>query len=199
MKRKPLKPQNTMPIQRKSEASTLALKKNPSLQQGSSANPLPVLTAKKANSVPVKRQPKPYFFPKLRSKYLTIEVLKYLFQSRIALVGFLRALSKDSQYFLDKFYEAELKDMFEQCPITIQIPLIQELSVEESKTAQSEHSDQLERVKGYSRLQKIEEFQDSFVLGLKVYAIKFERPILLVEESVQKQCIELIKRNIYNF
>ena len=100
---------------------------------------------------------------------------------------------------MDKFYEVEMKGMFEQCPITIKMPLIQELTVEESKAATSDHSEQLERVKGYGRLQKIEEFQDSFVLGLNVYAVKFERPILLVEESVQAQCIELIKTNVYNF
>ena len=51
---------------------------------------------------------KTWFIPVLKSKYLTIELLKMTFSHKHEAVIFLRSLSKGSEYFMGRFYESEL-------------------------------------------------------------------------------------------
>lgn len=78
---------------------------------------LPEIKKAPAEQVVVKLKPKkpaenykkPWFIPILRSKFLTIELLKILFQHRYQVVLFLRSVCKGSEWFLDQFFENEIK------------------------------------------------------------------------------------------
>lgn len=46
---------------------------------------------------------KSWFTPRLKSKYLTIELLKICFKNKYEVIAFLRSLCKKSESFLDRF------------------------------------------------------------------------------------------------
>lgn len=46
---------------------------------------------------------KSWFTPRLKSKYLTIELLKICFEHKFQVIVFLRSLSKSSISFLERF------------------------------------------------------------------------------------------------
>ena len=67
---------------------------------------------------------KPWFIPCLKSKYMTIELLKMMFKYKHEVVLFLRTLCKGSEYFLEKFYDSDISQYFEVYDILIKVPLI---------------------------------------------------------------------------
>jgi len=53
-------------------------------------------------------QAKSWFIPQLKSKYLTFEIFRYLFEYEHQVVAMLRALNSKSAYFMDRFWESEM-------------------------------------------------------------------------------------------
>lgn len=72
-------------------------------------------------------QKKSWFIPILRSKFMTIELLKMLFEHRHEVLIFLRSLSKSSESFMERFYEDEIDEYFGIYSIQIQVPLISDV------------------------------------------------------------------------
>jgi hypothetical protein len=69
-------------------------------------------------------QKKSWFIPILRSKFMTIELLKMLFQHRHEVLIFLRSINKSSESFMERFYKEEIDEYFEVYSIQIKVPLL---------------------------------------------------------------------------
>ena len=99
---------------------------------------------------------KSWFIPCLRSKYATIELLKIMFEYKYQVVLFLRSLCKGSEYFLDRFYEDEVKEYFQVHPISVRIPLV---SGSLNPVALGEDGETMRaKLESYTNLVKIYEF-----------------------------------------
>jgi hypothetical protein len=69
-------------------------------------------------------QKKSWFIPILKSKFMTIELLKMLFQHRHEVLIFLRSINKSSESFMERFYKEEIDEYFEVYSIQIKVPLL---------------------------------------------------------------------------
>lgn len=70
-----------------------------------------------------KKYRKPWFIPILKSKHMTIELLSLLYENRFQVVLLLRSLCKGSEYFLEMFYDVDIKKHFQVYNIEITLPL----------------------------------------------------------------------------
>lgn len=58
-------------------------------------------------------QKKSWFIPILRSKFMTIELLKMLFEHKHEVLIFLRSINKSSESFMERFYKEEIDEYFQ--------------------------------------------------------------------------------------
>lgn len=140
---------------------------------------------------------KSWFIPCLRSKYATIELLKLLFKYKYQVVLFLRQLCKGSEYFLDRFYEDEVKDFFEVHPISVRIPLVS--GVMNQAALEEDGPTLAAKLTSYTNLIKIYEFQDCFELSIAVEINKFQRGIHTVDVVAQSTLIEIITNEKHEY
>jgi hypothetical protein len=75
----------------------------------------------------------PFYLP-IRSKYMQIELLKFLFKYKAEVAVFLRTISKKGQQFYTR-YQGELDMLFEVMHITLEPPLkFQNTGIKASET-----------------------------------------------------------------
>lgn len=104
---------------------------------------------------------KSWFIPVLRSKFMTIELLKMLFKHKHEVLIFLRSVNKNSESFMNRFFEDEIAEYFSIYQIEIKVPLISDV-IQTNEFEEEQKNTILTRLQGFNNLQKIDEFNDCF-------------------------------------
>ena len=115
----------------------------------------------------------PFFIPLLRSKYLQIELLRYLFSHKHEVCLFLRRLSTTSLEFYKRFQD-ELMMLFAEYSIDVKPPLKLDNTISGYDAAQSVTAFLDRRVKNLHKLLKHSDFKGMFTLRLQVRVEKFD-------------------------
>ena len=117
--------------------------------------------------------------PLLRSKYLQIELLKFLFRNRHEVCLFLRTLSKTGSEFYRRF-QNELMRLFMVYDIIVTPPMKLEMSFKASSEADSINDFLTRKVKNLRQLLAHSDFRGHFALKLVIRVDRFdlERDIL---------------------
>ena len=105
-----------------------------------------------------------YITPRLRSKWLTYEILAFTYEYIYEVVMLLRALNKQSRTFMDRLID-ELRTRFK--PIRV-ISIQPNIKMEGAKMREDRDARQNRALRAYSRLMKIEDFQGMVQLSLGI-------------------------------
>ena len=95
-----------------------------------------------------------YITPRLRSKWLTYEILTFTYEYIYEVVMLLRALNRQSRTFMDRLID-ELRTRFK--PIRV-ISILPNIKMEGTKMREERDARQNRALRAYSRLMKIEDF-----------------------------------------
>ena len=100
---------------------------------------------------PKQNKLKSWFIPILRSKFMTIELLKMLFEYQHHVLIFLRSISKSSESFMNRFYADEILHNFSVYQIQINVPLISDV-VKTNEFQENEKDGILSKLEGFNKL-----------------------------------------------
>ncbi|CDW80906.1 UNKNOWN [Stylonychia lemnae] len=104
-----------------------------------------------------------WFIPKLRSKYVTFEILQFTCQFKYQVIILLRSLCKKSDAFLDRLLH-EIQKTFNVCQFTITPQLLLDPLIKNLKSNKKEQSS----LNFYAKAQKLDYLEDCFKLNLKI-------------------------------
>ena len=127
----------------------------------------------------------PFYLPGLRSKYMQIELLTFLFTHKCEVASFLRSLSHQSLAFYDLCQE-EITCLFEVFTISLRPPLKFTYQSETASVCQHQMST---RLLNFDRLRRLDHFDEHFQIAIELIVEDFEVDRhFLVEELKQPTC-----------
>ena len=133
----------------------------------------------------------------LRSKFLTIELLKIMFGHRHEVIRFLRSFSRGSIYFLEQYYELDIEPYFSVCEISIRIPLNHNVCQAAEFEATKEKI--MRKLTAFTKLQNVEAYKEAFKISIEVVIDSYYRGRSTIIDDAVVTCLKIVKEHMDEF
>ena len=95
-----------------------------------------------------------------------------LFEHKHEVLIFLRSINKNSESFMERFYQEEIDEYFNVYNIQIRVPLISDV-VKTNEFEDDQKPIILQKLEGFQKLQKVDFFKECFQLSVDIEIHKF--------------------------